>query len=105
MTVTDRPARARLIAAARPFGPPPTTTASTGSARDSPCTDATLGPQPDRPDEVADRGAIPPRPGGAPLTPRREAVAEAARPDERRRPVRERVPPEEPERRAIALEE
>src|SRR5436309_3203333 len=126
-TVTERPARARQIAAASPFGPAPTTTASTTApaARLVPParTSATFtlgsrgrvaGPrregcrgrrQPHRPDQLADRSPDPPRAGLPSLPPGREAIAEQARPDVCRRALRERVPAKQPERRSVALEE
>src|SRR5204862_1145573 len=61
--------------------------------------------QADRPEELADRRADPPRPARSQLLPAGEAVTEEARPDPARRPVREWVPTDQREGRAVALEQ
>src|SRR3982751_6176894 len=102
MRSTEWPSRASSIAAARPFGPPPTTMASIRpgmSAVSVRRLDA------DGPEELPDGRAAPPGAGRAQLGPRREAIPEQPRPDAARRTVREWVGAEEGERRAVALEE
>src|SRR5947208_12524976 len=102
MRSTEWPSRASSIAAARPFGPPPTTMAS---MRPGIRGVSVRGLDADGPQELAHRRPDPPDARGPSLGPRGEAVAEDARPDPARRAVRERVRAEQGERRAIALEE
>src|SRR5687768_6507474 len=116
-TATLRPVRAIVIAAARPFGPLPTTTASYSSAAMSTrlCHASSMvmprhlraraRSEPDRWEELGHRPADPPGARRAQLLPGRETIAVERRPDPGRWLVGEWIAPQQAEGRSVVLEQ